>query len=337
MISTSPRSHVAAAHSSAACMGAGRGGAPPAGPYNARAFAAPQTRGSHERPALHAAPGDAHDDGPRRPDPHAQAADHRRGGFVRGAHRRSSSCSSTSSTSAPSRPPAATAWTPRRWRCGCSASAAVRSATPRAPRCCAAASRSTRPVHRLPRPARPAHPRPATRGLGAAHATGYDALLHSALKGKGAMAPQGGGDFSDYEIGARGGLPGQPGRRQVRRTQGPGRGRQRRQLIRMLGPLRAAPPKRAAFSGRGAAGSRSAPASRQTAVPAAARRRPRRSAAMPMSSVCTRPKPRSVARNSRPCSSSQAPCGRAGARCACAGQPGRLSSRQTQGAASSST
>ena len=31
--------------------------------------------------------------------------------------------------------------------------------------------------------------------------TGYDALLHSALAGKGAMAPQGGGDFSDLEIG----------------------------------------------------------------------------------------------------------------------------------------
>ncbi|MEO7245835.1 MAG: c-type cytochrome [Rubrivivax sp.] len=31
-------------------------------------------------------------------------------------------------------------------------------------------------------------------------ATGYDALLHSALKGKGAMAAQGGGDFSDFEI-----------------------------------------------------------------------------------------------------------------------------------------
>ena len=30
--------------------------------------------------------------------------------------------------------------------------------------------------------------------------TGFDALLHSALKGKGAMAPQGGGEFSDYEI-----------------------------------------------------------------------------------------------------------------------------------------
>jgi cytochrome c5 len=29
----------------------------------------------------------------------------------------------------------------------------------------------------------------------------YDALLHSALQGKGAMAPQGGGEFSDYEIG----------------------------------------------------------------------------------------------------------------------------------------
>ena len=32
-------------------------------------------------------------------------------------------------------------------------------------------------------------------------ATGYPALLNSALKGKGAMAPQGGGDFSDLEIG----------------------------------------------------------------------------------------------------------------------------------------
>ncbi len=31
-------------------------------------------------------------------------------------------------------------------------------------------------------------------------ATGLDALVHSALKGKGAMAPQGGGDFEDTEI-----------------------------------------------------------------------------------------------------------------------------------------
>jgi len=30
--------------------------------------------------------------------------------------------------------------------------------------------------------------------------TGLDALLTSALKGKGAMGPQGGGDFSDFEI-----------------------------------------------------------------------------------------------------------------------------------------
>ena len=30
--------------------------------------------------------------------------------------------------------------------------------------------------------------------------TGYDALLHSALAGKGQMPPQGGGDYSDYEI-----------------------------------------------------------------------------------------------------------------------------------------
>lgn len=31
--------------------------------------------------------------------------------------------------------------------------------------------------------------------------TGYEALLHSALAGKGAMSPQGGGDFSDTEVG----------------------------------------------------------------------------------------------------------------------------------------
>ena len=31
--------------------------------------------------------------------------------------------------------------------------------------------------------------------------TGYDALLHSALKGKNAMTPQGGGDYSDTEVG----------------------------------------------------------------------------------------------------------------------------------------
>ena len=30
--------------------------------------------------------------------------------------------------------------------------------------------------------------------------TGYDSLLNSALKGKGAMGAQGGGDFSDFEI-----------------------------------------------------------------------------------------------------------------------------------------
>ncbi|MEY4883223.1 MAG: hypothetical protein RIS34_1077 [Pseudomonadota bacterium] len=32
-------------------------------------------------------------------------------------------------------------------------------------------------------------------------ATGYDALINSALKGKGAMGAQGGGDFEDLEIG----------------------------------------------------------------------------------------------------------------------------------------
>jgi len=36
---------------------------------------------------------------------------------------------------------------------------------------------------------------------GARIKTGYDALLNSALKGKGAMGAQGGGDFDDLEIG----------------------------------------------------------------------------------------------------------------------------------------
>jgi cytochrome c5 len=36
---------------------------------------------------------------------------------------------------------------------------------------------------------------------GARIGKGYDALLTSALKGKGNMGPQGGGDFEDYEIG----------------------------------------------------------------------------------------------------------------------------------------
>ena len=38
-------------------------------------------------------------------------------------------------------------------------------------------------------------------GWGPRLKTGYDALLTSALKGKGAMGAQGGGDFSDFEIG----------------------------------------------------------------------------------------------------------------------------------------
>ena len=38
-------------------------------------------------------------------------------------------------------------------------------------------------------------------GWAARIATGYEALLTSALKGKGAMGAQGGGDYSDFEIG----------------------------------------------------------------------------------------------------------------------------------------
>jgi cytochrome c5 len=40
-----------------------------------------------------------------------------------------------------------------------------------------------------------------TGAWGARIGKGYDALLTSALKGKGAMGPQGGGDFEDFEIG----------------------------------------------------------------------------------------------------------------------------------------
>ena len=36
---------------------------------------------------------------------------------------------------------------------------------------------------------------------GARNAKGYDALLTSALKGKGNMGPQGGGQFADFEVG----------------------------------------------------------------------------------------------------------------------------------------
>ena len=50
--------------------------------------------------------------------------------------------------------------------------------------------------------------------------TGYEALLNSALKGKGAMAPQGGGEFSDSRDRPRSGLHGQQGGRQVRRAEG---------------------------------------------------------------------------------------------------------------------
>jgi cytochrome c5 len=40
-----------------------------------------------------------------------------------------------------------------------------------------------------------------TGAWGARIGKGYDALLTSALKGKGAMGPQSGGDFEDFEIG----------------------------------------------------------------------------------------------------------------------------------------
>jgi hypothetical protein len=61
--------------------------------------------------------------------------------------------------------------------------------------------------------------------------TGYDALLNSALKGKGAMGAQGGGEIRPRDRPRRG-LHGQPGRRQVRRAG-------RRQLPRRLGGERA--------------------------------------------------------------------------------------------------
>ena len=51
-------------------------------------------------------------------------------------------------------------------------------------------------------------------------ATGYDALLHSALAGKGAMGPQGGGDFSDLEIGRAVVYMANKARREVRGAEG---------------------------------------------------------------------------------------------------------------------
>ena len=58
-------------------------------------------------------------------------------------------------------------------------------------------------VHRLPRDRRRSARRSSAmpRAWGPRIKTGFDALLHSALAGKGAMPPQGGGDFSDLEIG----------------------------------------------------------------------------------------------------------------------------------------
>jgi cytochrome c5 len=58
--------------------------------------------------------------------------------------------------------------------------------------------------------------------------TGYEALLNSALKGKGAMGPQGGGEFQRRGNRPRGGLHGQPSRRQTGRARRTGRRRQRR-------------------------------------------------------------------------------------------------------------
>ena len=89
------------------------------------------------------------------------------------------------------------------------------------PACCAPANRS------LPRSARPATP-PASPGAEvgdeAAWAprikTGYEALLNSALKGKGAIPAQGGGDFSDVEIGRAVVYMGQQGRREVQSPKG---------------------------------------------------------------------------------------------------------------------
>jgi cytochrome c5 len=56
---------------------------------------------------------------------------------------------------------------------------------------------------------------------GARIKTGLDALVTSALKGKGAMGPQGGGDFDDVEIARAVGVHEQFGRCQVCRAPAP--------------------------------------------------------------------------------------------------------------------
>ena len=60
--------------------------------------------------------------------------------------------------------------------------------------------------------------------------TGVEALLNSALKGKGGMAAQGGGEFSDFEIHRAVVYLANAGRCQVRRAQGARPGRLRREL-----------------------------------------------------------------------------------------------------------
>ena len=100
-------------------------------------------------------------------------------------------------------PPAATAWAPRRWPGASSRSAASRSRTPPT----SAALKTGEQVFNAQCTA--CH----TTGVAGAPKigddaawaprikTGYEALLTSALKGKNAMGAQGGGDFSDLEIG----------------------------------------------------------------------------------------------------------------------------------------
>ena len=136
--------------------------------------------------------------------------------------------------------------------------------------------------------------------------TGYAALLNSALKGKNAMPAQGGGELSEYRDRPGRRLHGQQGRRQVRRAEGP----------RASASAAVARPRRRPSSSSSAVGARAGSAQcrvaglRQNAKRATScvkrascgRHAPLSTAseACSMSCVWTSPRPRSVARKSRP-------------------------------------
>jgi hypothetical protein len=157
-------------------------------------------------------------------------------------------------------------------------------------------------------PVPPARPSSATpRAWAPRIKTGYDALLNSALKGKGAMGAQGGGDYSDYRNRPRRGLHGQPGRvRSLREPKAPAAAAsagtpapplEAQRIRRLPAPGAAAPAAPAACQPavprRGAPrreARTAAPVSQAHVLRLPQRRDSTALAATSMSSVCTRPK-----------------------------------------------